>query len=55
VNARQAEYEKDLRIPCPAGSCLAGEGKACKGLPSSPKKPMVHFGRRLKRLLAGIR
>jgi hypothetical protein len=38
----------DLQIPCPARGCLVRAGKECKGL----RPGIVHFGRRLKRLLA---
>lgn len=45
------EHQKDLAIPCPAKQCRAANGRACKGLP----RGIVHFGRRLLRLLEGIR
>lgn len=44
-------YRLDLKVPCPAKTCLRLKGRACKGL----KKGTVHFGRRVKRLLTGAR
>jgi hypothetical protein len=43
-----SEWDKDVTVPC---SCGAKRGRACKGLPSGT----VHFGRRLNRLLQGVR
>ena len=42
-------HEVDLQIRCPARDCLRGVGKECKGT----KPGIVHFARRLKRLLVG--
>lgn len=53
ITKRQAAemHRKDLTIPCPAKGCRAAAGKECKKL----EPGIVHFGRRLKRLLSGLR
>ena len=43
-------YRADLTIPCPATKCSSPIGKPCRDL--SPG--VVHFARRLKRLLAKV-
>jgi hypothetical protein len=48
---RLPEHEKDLLVVCPARVCGAREGEECKGV----KGRLVHHGRRVKRLLKGIR
>jgi hypothetical protein len=45
-----SEHEKDLLVVCKG--CGASEGEECKNL---GKKKIVHFGRRLHRLIKGIR
>jgi hypothetical protein len=45
------EHERDLLIPCPAKACPAGYNEECVGT----EKGIVHFGRRLKRLLDGVK
>ena len=47
-DARRAAYVADLAIPCPSTACFAEAGQECKGL----RTGIVHFARRLKRLLA---
>ncbi len=49
-SAEQAN-ELDLTIACPAKQCRAAIGRPCAGL--APE--IVHFARRLKRLLGGRR
>lgn len=49
--AKLTDHEKDLLVDCPAKGCLAEERKECRGA----GKGRVCFGRRLKRLLGGIR
>ena len=47
-------YAYDLAVPCPA--CGVGVARACKGLKTTVvNTPLVHFGRRLKAMLAGLR
>lgn len=48
-----SQHQKDLVIPCPVKLCSALEGEECRG--HDVKKGIVHFGRRVKRLLKGIR
>ncbi len=47
--ARLTDHDKDLIVDCPAKKCLAPERKECVGT----EEGVVHFGRRLKRLLLG--
>ena len=47
------QHQKDLLIPCPVKLCSANEGEECRG--HDTKRGIVHFGRRVKRLLKGIR
>ena len=49
--ARLTDHEKDLLVDCPAKECRAAERKECVGM----KAGVVHIGRRLSRLLEGIR
>lgn len=49
--AKLTSHEKDLLVDCRAKGCLAPEREECVGL----KEGRVHFGRRLRRLLEGIR
>lgn len=51
ASAKLTDHEKDLLVSCPATACLAAERKECINTP----KGKVHFGRRVKRLLGGIR
>lgn len=44
-------HQKDLLLPCPAKQCGAAAGAECVALDTG----IVHFGRRLQRLLKGIR
>jgi len=48
--AKLTFHEKDLLVACPAKECRALAGEECLG-----EKGRAHFGRRLKRLLEGIR
>lgn len=48
--AKLTDHEKDLLESCPAKACLAPEREECLG-----QNGVVHFARRLKRLLGGIR
>jgi hypothetical protein len=43
-------HDLDLMVPCPNKKCGAAEGEECKGL----EPDIVHFARRVKRLLRGI-
>jgi len=51
VKGSGREHCLDLVLDCPAKGCGAGAGQECRGLDSG----IVHFGRRLLRLLRGIR
>lgn len=44
-------HQKDLLLPCPAKRCRAAAGTECVALDTG----IVHFGRRLQRLLKDIR
>lgn len=48
ILATMPDHAKDLLVAC---HCGAGEGEECTGT----ERKIVHIGRRLKRLLAGIR
>jgi hypothetical protein len=50
-SAAQVEHEKDLLIACPKKGCRAAVGVECK----DTEPGIVHFGRRLTRLLKGFR
>lgn len=54
---RLPELEKDQLVPCPARGCGAGEGEPCKIVLRRDRRAGVvtHFGRRVRRLLKGIR
>jgi hypothetical protein len=43
-------YVLDLAIPCPAKKCRSAQWVPCKDLDVG----VVHFGRRLKRLLSDV-
>ena len=45
------EHEKDLLVRCPNKGCEALKGAECKHTDPG----IVHFGRRIRRLLKGIR
>lgn len=47
----KTDHALDLEIACPHKSCLVAIGKPCRKL--APRT--VHFARRLKRLLRGVR
>ncbi len=49
--AKLTDHEKDLLVDCPVTRCRAAERKECAGEPDG----RAHFGRRLKRMLEGIR
>lgn len=49
--AALTEHEKDLLVDCPATKCRAAERTECTGT----EEGVVHFGRRVMRLLEGIR
>lgn len=51
VRISDREHILDLVVACPARTCLSSPGNECKGL----EPGTVHFGRRLLRLLRGIR
>lgn len=44
---KKQEHQLDIAVQCPAKKCLAKSGKECKSL----NVGIVHFGRRLKRLM----
>jgi hypothetical protein len=44
-------YELDTSWPCTVKSCRARAGEPCRGL----ERGTVHFGRRVRRLLAELR
>jgi hypothetical protein len=47
MSRARRQYRLDLTIECPSKDCGALVGKPCKGM----EPQIVHFGRRLKRLL----
>ncbi len=47
---KMSPHQKDLLLSCPHIECQADEGAECKGT----KRGIVHFPRRLTRLLLGI-
>ena len=49
--AKLTDHEKDLIVDCPEKACRAAEREECAGM----KPGVAHFGRRVKRLLEGIR
>lgn len=44
------DMNNDFAIPCPDKKCGAQVGEPCRGLAGS----LVHFGRRLKRILLQV-
>lgn len=47
--SKLTEHEKDLLVPCP--TCKVDEMEECR----DANRGVVHFGRRLKRMLMGVR
>jgi hypothetical protein len=57
---RLPEHEKDLLVVCPVRMCSAPEGEECKGTNRLDRRKIdarrqAHIGRRVRRLLKGIR
>lgn len=48
----KTEHEKDLMVPC---HCGAAAGKPCRDEKFKKGQAIVHIGRRIQRLLRGIR
>ena len=54
---RLPELEKDKLVPCPFHGCEAKEGEPCKIVLRRDRRAgiVTHLGRRVKRLMKGIR
>jgi hypothetical protein len=46
-----SDHEKDLLVDCPVSRCRSSERQECAGM----EEGRVHIGRRIKRILEGIR